>query len=630
MSQDPNKQTLGFQTEVRQLLDLMVHALYSNKEIFLRELISNASDAADKLRFEALGSESLYEGDSQLGIEVRVDRKGRTVSVRDNGIGMSRQEVIEHLGTIAKSGTREFFQALTGDQKKDAQLIGQFGVGFYSAFIVADRVTVLTRRAGLAADQGVRWESDGRGEFSIETVERPSRGTEVILHLRPEEDEFLDAFRLRHIIHRYSDHITLPIRMPKDEGAGELETVNAATALWTRPKADISDQEYEEFYKHVSHDFEAPLARLHSKVEGKLDYTLLLFIPSRPPFDLWDRDSRRGVKLYVRRVFIMENAEQLMPRYLRFVRGVVDSNDLPLNISREILQHNKVIETIRATAVRKLLDLLEEMADKRPEDYRRFWQAFGPVLKEGIVEDSGNRDRIARLLRFASSRQADEQAQVSLAEYLGRMAEGQAAIYYLTGESQATLRGSPHLEVFRERDLEVLLLDDPVDEWLVAHLTEFENKPLKSVSRGQLDLGAVEGEAGKPEAETGAALGSLSERIHEVLKDRVKAVRVSQRLTESPACLVREEGELGRHLEQMLRAAGQEPPSVQPTLEINPRHPVVLRLAAEQEPERFRDWAWILLDQALLSEGGRPEDPAAFVRRLNQMFVALGGAPTAG
>ena len=623
MSLELNKETRGFQTEVKQLLDLMIHSLYSHKEIFLRELISNASDAAEKLRFEALSNEVLYEGESELKIEVDYSDKLKTITVRDNGIGMSRQEVIDHLGTIAKSGTREFFKALTGDSAKDTQLIGQFGVGFYSAFIVAEKVTVITRRAGLKPDEGVRWESDGQGEYSLETVKKKSRGTEVILHLRKEEEEFLNGYRLRETIHKYSDHITWPILMLKEgKDAVGYEQVNKATALWARSKNEISDEEYNEFYKHVAHDLEPPLARVHSKVEGNLEYTLLLYIPSQAPFDLWDRESRHGIKLYVRRVFIMDDAEQLMPRYLRFVRGVVDSNDLPLNISREILQQNKTIDTIRGAAVKKVLGLFEELAGKG--EYGKVWNIFGRVLKEGIIEDPANRERIAKILRFSSTHTDSETQDVSFDDYVGRMKEGQRHIYYVIADSFATARNSPHLEVLRKKGIEVLLLSDPVDEWLTMHLHEFGGKELKSVSKGDLDLGAMEDQEEKQHArEAESEYKDLTQRIKKVLDVKVKEVRVTHRLTTSPACLVVDEHEMGGNLERFLKAIGQEVNATPPILEINPDHPIIRRLKNEQEGTRFDDWARILFDQALLSEGGRLEDPAGFVHRLNEMFLVM-------
>ncbi len=626
MTAAAHKETLGFQTEVRQLLKLMIHSLYSNKEIFLRELISNASDALDKLRFEALSGDALYEGDSELKIRVSYDKGARTVTLSDNGIGMSRSEVIENIGTIAKSGTREFFEKLSGDDAKDAHLIGQFGVGFYSAFIVADKVTLTTRRAGLTAEHGVRWESAGEGDYSIETVEKAARGTEVTLHLREGEDEFLDGFRLRAVIRKYSDHINAPILLPAEgeDRAGE-ETVNRASALWARSKNEISAEEYNEFYKHVAHDFENPLAHLHSRVEGKLEYTLLLYIPAHAPFDLWERDSAHGVKLYVRRVFIMEDNQHLLPRYLRFVRGVIDSNDLPLNVSREILQGSKIIDSIRAAAAKRMLGLLEDMAANDAEKYATFWKEFGRALKEGVVEDHANREQIAKLLRFASTHQDTDAQQVSLAEYSARMKHGQDKIYYITAETFAAAKHSPHLELLRKAGIEVLLMYDRVDEWLAAHLTEFEGKQLQSVAKGELDLGKIEGVSDTEQQKKAAdEFQGLTERIKTALGDRVKEVRVSHRLTTSPACLVTEAHDMGAHLERLLKAVGQAVPGSKPILEINVEHPLVARITKETDNERFADWAHILFDQAQLSEGAQLEDPAAFVRRLNQRLVELG------
>ena len=658
MDEVQTKETHGFQTEVRKLLDLMIHSLYSNKEIFLRELISNASDAADKLRFEALSDDSLYEGDGDLKVRVSFDRDARTITVRDNGVGMTREEVAANLGTIARSGTRRFFESLTGDSAKDAQLIGQFGVGFYSCFIVSDRVTVTSRRAGRPAAEGVRWESGGEGEFTVETVEVEPRGTEVVLHLREDEDEFLDRYRLRSIVRKYSDHVSIPILMPgegkagdrdadKDDGkddtgtdAGDEETINAATALWTRNRSELGDDDYKGFYKHVSHDFEDPLAWVHSRVEGTLEYSVLLFIPARVPFDLWDRNVRRGVKLYVRRVFIMDDAEHLMPAYLRFVRGVVDSADLPLNVSREILQENRQIQSIRSGSVKRVLDLLSGLARDEPEKYATFWEHFGRVLKEGVVEDDRNREQIAKLLRFASTRDAGDAQTVSLDDYVGRMKEGQKGIYYVTADGYRTARNSPHLEVFDKHGLEVLLLADPIDEWLVMHLTEYEDKPLVSVMKGELDLGDVAGEddASRDEADGdggGAGAGDADhapvlEKFREALGERVKDVRATRRLSTSPACLVSEEHEMSRHLERILGAAGQKIDGARPILEVNPDHPMVARLAAEADPDRYKDWASLIFDQALLSEGGKLEDPATFVRRMNELIVTLaqgGSAP---
>jgi len=629
------KETLGFQAEVKQLLQLMIHSLYSNKDIFLRELISNASDAADKLRFEGLSDSALYETDPDLKIRIAFDRDARTLTISDNGIGMSRQEVIEHIGTIAKSGTREFFSQLSGDQQKDAALIGQFGVGFYSAFIVADRVTLTTRRAGLTSEHGVRWESEGAGDYTLETVDKPGRGTEVVLHLRENEDEFLSDYKIKSVIRTYSDHITLPIVMKKTEWkdgvetpTDEDETVNRASALWARAKKDVTEEEYQEFYKHVAHDFEPPLAWSHNRVEGKQEYISLLYVPSHAPFDLYDRDRRHGIKLYVRRVFIMDDAEQLMPAYLRFVRGVIDSADLPLNVSREILQSSRDIDAIKAGSVKKVLGLLEDLAENQPEKYVEFWNAFGKVLKEGPGEDFANKEKIAALLRFASTHtDSDSDAQVvSLKDYIGRMKEGQTAIYYITADSFAAAQHSPHLEIFRKKGIEVLLLSDRVDEWLTGNLHEFDGKPLKSVAKGGLDLGALEDEAEKTaQKEAEDAMKPLVERIKSTLGERVKDVRVTHRLTDSPACLVTGEGDMSANLERLLKAAGQAAPTVKPTLEINPSHALVTRLNSETDEDRFADWANLLFEQALLAEGGQLDDPASFVRRLNGLLAMLPG-----
>jgi molecular chaperone HtpG len=627
------KETLGFQTEVKQLLQLMIHSLYSNKDIFLRELISNASDAADKLRFEGLSDPALFENDPDLKIRIAFDRDARTLTISDNGIGMNRQEVIEHIGTIAKSGTREFFSQLSGDQQKDAALIGQFGVGFYSAFIVADRVTLTTRRAGLTHEHGVRWESEGAGDYTLETVDKPSRGTEIVLHLREDADEFLSDYKIKSVIRTYSDHITLPIVMKKTEWkdgvetpTDEDETVNKASALWARPKKDVTEDEYNEFYKHVAHDFEPPLAWSHNRVEGKQEYISLLYVPSHAPFDLYNRESRHGIKLYVRRVFIMDDAEQLMPQYLRFVRGVIDSADLPLNVSREILQSSRDIDAIKNGSVKKVLGLLEDLAENQPEKYVVFWKEFGKVLKEGPGEDFANKERIAALLRFASTH-ADTDAQiVSLKDYIGRMKEGQKEIYYITADSFAAAQHSPHLEIFRKKGIEVLLLSDRVDEWLSGNLTEFDGKPLKSVAKGGLDLGELEDEAEKTaQKEAEDTLAPLVERIKTTLGERVKEVRVTHRLTDSPACLVTGEGDMSANLERLLKAAGQAAPSVKPTLEINPSHALVTRLNSESDEDRFADWANLLFEQALLAEGGQLDDPASFVRRLNGLLAMLPG-----
>jgi molecular chaperone HtpG len=629
------KETLGFQAEVKQLLNLMIHSLYSNKEIFLRELISNASDACDRLRFEALNNAALYGDDAELKIRVTLDKEARTLSIADNGIGLSREEAVEHLGTIAKSGTREFFSALTGDQAKDAHLIGQFGVGFYSSYIVADKVTVVSRRAGLESGQAVRWESSGEGDFTVEVIERAQRGTEVTLHLRDGEDEFLSSWKVREIIRKYSDHITLPILMKKEEWNEEQkaqvvtdqdETVNQASALWSRPKSEISDEQYNEFYKHVAHDFENPLAHVHARVEGKQEYTQLLYIPSRAPFDLFERTARHGVKLYVRRVFIMDDAEQLMPLYLRFVRGVVDSNDLPLNVSREILQQSRDIETIRGGCVKKVLGLLEGLADSEDAaekaKYATFWKEFGRVLKEGAGEDFANKERIAKLLRFASTHADTSDETVSLAGYVSRMKDGQEKIYYVTAETFTAARNSPHLEIFRKKGIEVLLLSDRVDEWVTGHLTEFDGKPLQSVAKGGLDLGKLEDVAEKEEAEKAAdEYKELLEKVKKALGDKVKDVRVTHRLTDSPSCLVADEYDLGGNLQRILKAAGQQAPASKPILEINPKHPAVQRLKYEES--RFDDWANLLLEQATLAEGGSLEDPAGFVRRINDLMLAL-------
>jgi molecular chaperone HtpG len=626
-----SKQTLGFQTEVRQLLHLMIHSLYSHREIFLRELVSNASDACDRLRFAAIDSPGLYEGDSDLAIRIDWDPKARTISVADNGIGMTREEVVANIGTIAKSGTREFVASMSGDEAKDANLIGQFGVGFYSSFLVSDRVTLVTRAAGAPPDQGVRWESVGEGEYTIEPADVAARGTTVTLHLREGMDEFLSRERLAAIVRKYSDHIAIPVRMHKETWddaskamvkGEEEETVNAASALWTRPKAEISDEQYAEFYKHVAHDFEAPLAHVHARVEGRTEYTQLLYIPARAPYDLWDREHRRGLKLYVRRVFIMDDAQELLPAYLRFVRGVVDANDLPLNVSREILQQSRDVDTIRAGCAKRILVLLEELAKDAPDKYEKFWTTFGRVLKEGVVEDPANRERIAKLLRFASTKTGAPKQDVSLAEYVGRMTPGQDTIWYVTADGHAAAAGSPHLEIFRRKGIEVLLLSDRVDEWVVASLDAFEGKPLKSVARGALDLDApadTDEKAAREQAATN--LEPVLARVKEALGDRVADVRPSARLTDSPACLVVGEGETSAHLERILRAAGHDAPAGKPVLELNPVHPLVARLAVDDP--RLAEWARLLHDQALLAEGAPLPDPSAFVRSLNALMVEL-------
>jgi molecular chaperone HtpG len=627
MTVDSQKETLEFQTEVKQLLQLMIHSLYSNKEIFLRELISNASDACDKLRFEALANDTLYDGDSDLRIRVDFDKEARTITVTDTGIGMTRDDVVDNIGTIAKSGTRQFFESLTGDQAQDSQLIGQFGVGFYSAFIVADKVTLTTRRAGLGAEHGVRWSSAGDGEFTLETVEKARRGTEVVLHLREGEDEFLESYRLKSIIHKYSDHIPLSIEMlgTAEEGKeAQYEAVNKASALWTRPRNEVSDEEYREFYKHVAHDFEDPMKWVHSHVEGNQSYKTLFYIPARAPFDLYDRDSRHGIKLYVRRVFIMDDAEQLMPYYMRFVRGLVDSDDLPLNVSREILQHNKLIDTIRSGSIKKVLGLLESMAKDEPDLYKDFWKQFGKVLKEGPGEDFANRERIAGLLRFSTTETDSEEQTVSLDDYIARMKEGQDAIYYVTADSFAAARNSPHLQIFRRKGIEVLLLSDRVDEWLVSHLTEYKDKKLASVAKGELNLDKLADEEEKKKAEeTRDEYADLVKRMQEVLKERVNTVRVSQRLTDSPSCLVMGEHDMAVHMQQMLKQAGHDVPVSKPDLEINPGHPLVSRLKEEADEARFSSWSNVLLDQAMLSEGGQLEDPVAFVNRLNDLLQEM-------
>ena len=619
------RETLGFQAEVKQLLHLMVHSLYGNKEIFLRELVSNASDAGDKLRFEALADPALFESDPDLKIRVSFDKTARTITVSDNGIGMSRQEVVDHIGTIAKSGTREFFARLTSDRAKDAHLIGQFGVGFYSSFIVADRVTLITRRAGLTAEHGVRWESSGEGDYTVETLRKETRGTDVVLHLRPEEDDLLSGQRLREILRKYSDHVTRPILMKKERG-DEEEQINQASALWARPKAEVTEEQYHEFYKHVAHDFEAPLAYTHARVEGRQEFTQLFFIPQRAPFDLWDREHRRGIKLYVRRVFIMDDAEQLLPPYLRFVRGIVDSSDLPLNVSREILQQSRDVETIRNASVKRVLSLIEDLAQNQAGKFTAFWNEFGRVLKEGVADDAGNRERIAKLLRFASTKSETGEQTVSLSEYVGRMKEGQDAIYYITADSYPGARNSPHLEIFRRLGVEVLLMYDRVDEWVVSLLTEFDGKPLQSVAKGGLDLSKLGGDAGTPEQEKAAdAHKGLVDRMQGVLENRASAVRVTSRLTDSPSCLVSDEHGMSTHLERLLKAAGQHVPGSKPILEINPQHPIVQRLKDETDERRFSDWSHILFDQALLAEGGQLDDPASFVKRLNEVLLTLAG-----
>ena len=633
MTVQSHKETLRFEAEVSQVMNLVIRSLYSNKEIFLRELVSNASDAAEKLRFEALADDALYEGDPNLRIRVSVDKERRTVTVADNGVGMSRQEVTETIGTIASSGTRKFLETLTGDRAQDNTLIGQFGVGFYSAFIVADRVTLTTRRAGLGAEHGVRWESGGEGDYTIETVEKADRGTQVVLHLRPDEDDFLQPWRLRSIIAKFSDHIAIPIEMPKEHygeeppAVVEWEQVNTGTALWMRPKTDLGEEDYHAFYKHIAHDFEDPLAYAHNRVEGTNEYSSLLFIPQRAPFDLWDRQPKHGVKLYVKRVFIMDEADKLMPHYLRFVRGVVDSDDLPLNVSREILQHNRKIDAIRSANVKRILGLLESLAAEEPEKYERFWNEFGRVLKEGPAEDFANRERIAGLLRFATSSSTGEAQTVSLDHYLERMVEGQEQIYYITADTLPAARHSPHLEVFRQKGIEVLLLTDRVDEWLVSHLADYKGKALQSVAKGDLDLGKLAGEEAKAQREEAAKRhGDLLARMKAVLGEAAKDVRVSDRLTESPACLVVEQHEMSPNLARVLKQLGQDAPLPTPVLEVNVGHPLVGRLEAEQDENRFADLTRILFDQAVLAEGGQLDDPATFVQRLNRLVLSLARA----
>lgn len=625
----PAKENLQFQTEVNQLLHLMIHSLYSNKEIFLRELISNAADACDKLRFEAIGNDSLYENDGDLCVKVEFDSEAHTITISDNGIGMSREEVVSNIGTIARSGTKDFLQKLTGDQKKDAHLIGQFGVGFYSAFIVADKVTLTTRRAGAPKDEGVRWESDAQSGYSLETVTKASRGTEIVLHLKEEEWDLANDWRLRSIIRKYSDHIPLPVKMRKMDEEGketaEWEVINKANALWRRPKSEITNEEYQEFYKHISHDWEDALAWSHNRVEGHLEYTSLLYIPSRAPFDLYEQKQQHGIKLYVQRVFIMDDAEHLMPRYLRFVRGVIDSNDLPLNVSREILQSNKIIDSMKSGSVKKVLGLLETMAKDEPEKYQKFWKEFGRVLKEGPGEDFSNREQIAKLLRFASTQADNAEQTVSLEDYISRMKEGQDKIYYITADSHTAAKNSPHLEVFRKKGIEVLLLSDRVDEWLTNSLHEFEGKQLQSVAKGALDLSKLDSEADKEEQKKVEEQSkSLINQIKDTLKDKVEDVRVSHRLTSSPSCIVLNEHDMALYMQHLLKQAGHAMPSTKPVLEVNPSHPLLARMEAETDDERFAEWASVLLDQAILAEGGQLEDPAGFVHRLNKLMLAMG------
>jgi molecular chaperone HtpG len=640
MTVEAKKETLGFETEVKHLLHLMIHSLYSNKEIFLRELISNASDAADKLRFEALSNDSLYEGDSELKIRLEYDKDKRTITVIDNGIGMTRAEVQEHIGTIAKSGTKQFFQALTGDQAKDSELIGQFGVGFYSAFIVADKVTLITRRAGADKSDGVRWESAGEGDYTIESVDKAQRGTEIVLHLKEAESDFLDGYRIRSIVRKFSDHISLPIVMDKEvmpsmgeEGEEEKpaeiieETVNSASALWTKARQEISDEAYNEFYKHVGHDYQDPLTHVHSKVEGTNEYTLLLYVPSRAPFDMWDRDTKHGVKLYIRKVFITDDAEQLMPRYLRFIRGIIDANSLPLNVSREILQQSKQISTIKSGAVKKVLGMLEDLAKTEPEKYEKFWSQFGAVIKEGPIEDHGNKERVAKLLRFATTHADTDKQEVSLESYVSRMKEGQDKIYYVTADTFSAAKNSPHLEIFRKKGIEVILLSDRIDEWLVSNLDEFDGKHLQSVAKGDLDLGDLDVEEDKAaQEEASKDFEAVLKQIKDVLADKVSEVRLSHRLTESPACLVADVYGMSLNMERIMKDAGQGlgmGMGKKPIFELNPTHPLVVRMKEEQDDARFADLTHILFDQAILSEGGQLDDPAAFVHKLNGLLQGL-------
>ncbi len=625
-----NAETRGFETEVKQLLDLMIHSLYSNKEIFLRELISNASDACDKLRFTAVSDASLYEEDIELKVKISYDKEARTITINDNGIGMTRDEVIDNIGTIAKSGTQSFLDSITGDQKNDATLIGQFGVGFYSSFIVAEQVTLRTRKAGKKANKGVEWTSEGKGEYEIKSIEKPGRGTEVTLKLRKDEDEFLNDWKIRSIITSYSDHIDFPVVMdksaePSEEGGEtviEEETINQASALWIRPKTDIKAKEYKEFYKHVAHDYEDPIDWSHNRVEGTNEYISLLYIPARAPFDLYDRESRRGIKLYVKRVFIMEDADQLMPRYLRFVRGLIDSNDLPLNISREILQGSKIIDNIRSGSVKKVLGMLEKIAKNDPEKYQKFWTEFGRVLKEGPAEDFTNREKIAKLLRFATTHTGDEEQTVTLDDYISRMQKGQDKIYYIAADSHAAAKNSPHLEIFKKKGIEVLLLSDRVDEWLTSNLTEFEGKKLQSVAKGELNLDKDKASEKKLE-EKAKSSEKLVKRMKKTLGDRVEDVRVTNRLTDSPACIVLHEHDMAMHMQRILKEAGHAMPGSKPILEINPDHPIVKKLGGEKSKMKFDDWSDILFDQAILAEGGQLDDPSGFVTKLNKMLVSI-------
>ena len=631
-----NKETMGFQTEAKQLLHLMIHSLYSNKEIFLRELISNASDAIDKVRFQSLSNPDLVGEDANYNIRVDLDKDASTVTITDNGIGMSRDDAIANLGTIAKSGTSQFFDSLTGDQQKDDQLIGQFGVGFYSSFIVADNVVVESRSAAQAPEDGVRWSSAGEGDFEVETITREDRGTSIILHIKPEEEEFLDSWRVRSVIKKYADHISVPVimkgeAMPPAEGEEaqepEDETVNTAKALWTRSRSDVSDDEYHEFYKHVSHDYQEPLVWSHNKVEGKLDYTSLVYIPSKAPFDMWQREAPRGLKLYVQRVFIMDEAEQFLPLYLRFVKGIVDSNDLSLNVSREILQKDPAIDSMRGALTKRVLDSLEKLAKNDSEKYQSFWSEFGQVMKEGPAEDQNNKEKVANLLRFATTQGDSEVQDQSLQDYIARMKEGQDKIYYVAADNYSTAKNSPHLEVFKQKDIEVLLLSDRIDEWLMSHLMEHEGKQLQDVTKGSLDLGDLEGEEEKQEQEKiEEDFKDLVERIKDVVGEKVEEVRITHRLTDSPACLVVNDDEMGMQMRRILESAGQEVPATKRIFELNPKHPLVEKLKAEQDSERFSDLTLVLFDQSMLAEGGQLDEPSSYVQRLNNLLLELSGS----
>lgn len=629
MSAEAKVETLGFETEVNQLLDLMIHSLYSNKDIFMRELVSNASDACDKLRFTAVSDSSVLEDDSELSIHVAFDKEAKTITISDNGIGMNRDDVINHIGTIAKSGTKSFINSLTGDQANDSKMIGQFGVGFYSAFIVADEVSLKTRKAGEAAENGILWTSKGKGDYTLETVDKASRGTEITLHLKDGEDEFLNDWKLQSLIRQYSDHISFPIVMqkvvePEEEGGEttiENETINQASALWTKSKSEVKKEEYIEFYKHISHDYEEPMSWSHNRVEGTNEYTSLLYIPARAPFDLYEREAKNGIKLFVQRVFIMDDSEQLLPKYLRFVKGLVDSNSLPLNVSREILQSSKVIDSIRNGSVKKILQMLEKMAKNDPEKYQKFWTEFGKVIKEGPAEDVANRDKIAKLLRFASTQNDQEEQTVSLQDYVSRMPEGQDKIYFIAADSFAAAKNSPHLEIFRKKGYEVLLLSDRVDEWLTSHLTEFDGKQVISIAKGELDLGDDE-ETKKKIEEQSESSKEMLERMKKALETKVDDVRVSSRLTNSPACIVISEHDMAMHMQRLMKEAGHEMPSGKPVLEINPDHPIVKKMDTEKSDEQFNEWSGFLFDQAILAEGGQLDDPASFVNQMNKMLIS--------